>query len=1151
MVSRRVRLLLAAAACAALLAVAGGGLAGPASDGQAGGGADRVTVAVVDSGIDDGHPALEGRVAERVDLTGAEPTHPETGVDNNGHGTFVAGVAAEAAGDRPVEFLDVRVVDEGGWTADDAAVAEGVEYAVEGGADVILLSLTGVGDDDRMEAAVARARDEGAVVVASAGNRNRTRGITTPGTAPGAITVGATDGGEPWERSARGPTLDGVFKPELVAPGVATGPRAGGGETRMRGTSVAAAAVAGVAAGVVSVAPDLRPAAVEARLASAARPLGDGSGHVVGSGSGELDADRALDPEIVTDGVVDFGVVDGSTSETITVENRGDRRHEIAFEPTLENVDTGADATDALELDRREVSLAPGESVTLELGVDLPGSGAYAGELRYSVDGTPRSVAVGAFAGGTVTVDKRALSPDGAVDGDELLVFTEGDTHTELLAFEDGTAEFLGGGGSYVLWSSGVDDPTGSLVLLSERLTVEGDTYVRLDEADTVRAGVDATALESAYGPLQNRSVTASMRTAKGAGTEHLSRSLTDAGARTVRVSRDPDTELVTTYLLAAEAGLGGADVFHLENRVGAARWATPRTVTPDELESTTYRVGRTTVDRFPEIQERATVTGGYNSRQLAWFEPTARSTQTVHHTPGIDHERRLRADGWRADLDPGGGVALSHPFVAVADVGLTDGTASIEARPLADGAGTRLHTDGEHTVTVTSGENVTERRGGDPVFEFDVEAAVGEPLSVRVEGDNPESRLSTRTLTELTVADPAGSIPTIRDLRLPGATRAGAAGPGEVTLRIDADAPTAVEAATVWYAAAEPEEPPWIDGTGWERTPAGAGYGSLRATFDVPEDAARVSLAVELETDAGNIARTATASAFHAGSAPNTSTRTIEGRLSTAAGEPADNDTVVASPVDGDSPIVAETDAAGRFELEVPKDERYDLTYRRGDLWDGDAPTPDRPDLLALGRLNATADVDREWTLPEPTRLDVTVDDARGEPVANATVRLAHRAGNATSAVELETDANGTVSLGASPAIHLGDTIELAVTPPDEPVYVGENHNRTVELGGGPATERVVVDTEPPTAALSASRTWMLHGTPTTLNATGGDVPAGAAEYRWDLDGDGTADRVTAEPTLRYEPAPGVSEPSVTVVDRAEKRASADAGPIRVDERG
>jgi hypothetical protein len=51
-----------------------------------------VTVAILDSGIDDGHPDLAGRVTERVDLIGAEPTHPENGTDESGHGTFVPGV---------------------------------------------------------------------------------------------------------------------------------------------------------------------------------------------------------------------------------------------------------------------------------------------------------------------------------------------------------------------------------------------------------------------------------------------------------------------------------------------------------------------------------------------------------------------------------------------------------------------------------------------------------------------------------------------------------------------------------------------------------------------------------------------------------------------------------------------------------------------------------------------------------------------------------------------------------------------------------------------------------------------------------------------------------------------------------------------------
>jgi hypothetical protein len=168
-----------------------------------------------------------------------------------------------------------------------------------------------------------------------------------------------------------------------------------------------------------------------------------------------------------------------------------------------------------------------------------------------------------------------------------------------------------------------------------------------------------------------------------------------------------------------------------------------------------------------------------------------------------------------------------------------------------------------------------------------------------------------------------------------------------------------------------------------------------------------------------------------------------------------------------------------------------------------------------------------------------------------HATVRIAHRAGNATSAVELTTDENGTVALGsgATPGLHLAGPVNVTVEAPDESPFVASTIERTVALEGERATERFVLETEPPTAALSTSRTWMLEGTPTTLDAGASEVPAGPAEYRWDFDGDGSVDRVTDAPTTRYAPPLGETEPSVTVVDAAGKRANATVGPIRVTE--
>ena len=1162
-----------------------------------------VTVAVLDSGIDDGHPDLAGRVTERVDLTGSEPTHPENGTDESGHGTFVAGVlggsGAASDGDHAgvapdATLVDVRIMAENG-DADEATVAEGIEYAVsEADADIVLLSLQSVGSEPGViEERVEWANDRGALVVASAGNRAGPRSVTTPGTSRAALTVGAADGaGRVWERSAYGPTRAGAFKPELLAPGVGiVGPQAGygGGSeageesdravdpyARRTGTSIAAARVAGVAALLAESEPELGPAALERRLTGTARPVDSDNG-TAAAGSGVVDADAALAPDVVADGVLDLGVLDDdeAVTRTVTLENRGDRRRDLAFEATLRNVESGEAVDEAVSLNRSARSLAPGERAAIEVRVDgNVSSGVYAGAIRYAVDGRPRSVAVGFVRGGRVTVEKRPLSAGDRVDGDALLVFTEEGTHNEVSTFEGGTASFLAGGGTYVVWSAGVDDATGSVVFLSERLRVDGDTRVVLDEAETVRAGVDAGALESRYGPLENRSVAASMVTETAGGTERLSRRVLDAGNRTVRVSRDRETAFTARYLLTTEtdgAALDAADVFHLSNHVRWSKWAAPRNVRPDDLETTTYRIGRTTLDRTPEVQERTSVRRTKSGRGLSWFPLGDRSVQRVHRTPEIEHGRHLRLEGWRAALSapseravPGWppNAALLHPFLATADVEVDDGRVSVGARPLDDGAGTRLYARGEHDVSVAvDGEVRAERRSDDPTIDLGgVSVGDAESVSVRIEGSNPEGRLSTRTRTEVTLRgdDTAAgaSVPLLRAVRLEEPTPTNAAGPGAVPIRIRTAAREEVADATVWHTPGSAETPPWVDASGWERTPAGFGYRGLRATVEAPASAETVSLAVEIDAESGSAVRTMTTDAFHVGRAPNTSTRFLEGRLRTADGGVADNDTVLAAPTDGDDPFVASTGSDGRFSLEVPKDEAYELQYRRGDLFTGESDGsdgPERPDFYSLGRVEATEDTELNRTLPAPTRLDVRVRDERGVAAENATVRIAHRAGNATSVVELTTDEDGTVGLGsgATPGLHLAGPVNVTVEAPDESPFVASTIERTVALDGTDerATERFVLGTEPPNATLSTSRTWMLEGTPTTLDAGGSEVPAGPAEYRWDFDGDGSIDRVTDAPTTRYAPPLGETEPSVTVVDAAGKRANATVGPIRVTE--
>ena len=155
-------------------------------------------VAVVDSGVDLGHPDLAANLLTATDADFVEPDGNCTGPkhsrtcaqdgpqDENGHGTHVAGIIAAAtnngtgvAGVAPnAKLLPVRVLDENGDGTGD--VVAGIRYAADHGADVINMSLgylSGVGealgtigDLDELYAALDYAWERGSVVVVAAGN---------------------------------------------------------------------------------------------------------------------------------------------------------------------------------------------------------------------------------------------------------------------------------------------------------------------------------------------------------------------------------------------------------------------------------------------------------------------------------------------------------------------------------------------------------------------------------------------------------------------------------------------------------------------------------------------------------------------------------------------------------------------------------------------------------------------------------------------------------------------------------------------------------------------------------------------------------------------------------------------------------------------
>jgi thermitase len=151
-------------------------------------------IAILDSGIDQDHPDLMGKITANNDFTGSGTVN-----DFYGHGTHVAGIAA-ANTDNGIgvagigyqsRLLNGKVLNDQGLGA-YSWIAEGIFWAVDQGAKVINLSLGGSRKSVTLEDAVNHAWENNVVVVAAAGNSGNTRKLY-PAYYQNCIAVAATD----------------------------------------------------------------------------------------------------------------------------------------------------------------------------------------------------------------------------------------------------------------------------------------------------------------------------------------------------------------------------------------------------------------------------------------------------------------------------------------------------------------------------------------------------------------------------------------------------------------------------------------------------------------------------------------------------------------------------------------------------------------------------------------------------------------------------------------------------------------------------------------------------------------------------------------------------------------------------------------------
>jgi thermitase len=211
-------------------------------------------VAVLDTGIDKNHNELTGRVVADINFVEG------SGVDDVcGHGTAIAGIIAaddndgsDVTGIAPESrLLNVKVADDTG-RCQISALAKGITWAVDQGANVINISIEIQDTTAELNKAVNYAWDNGVVIVAAAGNSGNSI-IVYPAGHENCLSVTAIR-----ENGSLAPLANYGDWVDVGAPGFniySLSP--GDGYGYRYGTSFAAAYISGLAARLFSIVTDV------------------------------------------------------------------------------------------------------------------------------------------------------------------------------------------------------------------------------------------------------------------------------------------------------------------------------------------------------------------------------------------------------------------------------------------------------------------------------------------------------------------------------------------------------------------------------------------------------------------------------------------------------------------------------------------------------------------------------------------------------------------------------------------------------------------------------------------------------------------------------------------------------------------------------
>ncbi|WP_433516546.1 S8 family serine peptidase [Nonomuraea sp. CA-143628] len=472
-----------------------------------------VTVAVLDSGYDAGHPDLKGVVVQERNFSDDADMR-----DTVGHGTHVASIVAGAGEKyRGVAYgAKLAIGKVGSRYVRDSAVLAGMEWAAaEVKAKVVNMSF-GSPDTpelDPVEQAVNTLSERtGTLFVVSSGNR-RDLPVSSPGSADAALTVGAVDREDRLAGfSSKGPREgDHAVKPDLTAPGVgimaaAAEGTADGPYVAHSGTSMAAPHVAGAAAILAGQHPDWTGRQLKAALVGSAKPMDGATPYE--AGAGRVDVARAVTQPVLADQANVWAAFpwDGSgrsRTTTITYANSGDAP--VTLDLTADG------GTLKLSTRRLDVPAKGTASVTLTIDADGKAPGDYPGTITATSGETTIRTLAGAYVEPeSYDVTLTATGKEGDVTDLFTQAYRPGTGEMRQRVFTGATGVIRLPKGEWNLYAE-IYDSADKITIAHTALKVDADRKVILDgrQARQVRFAVDdpqATPRASVFVQLGNGS---------------------------------------------------------------------------------------------------------------------------------------------------------------------------------------------------------------------------------------------------------------------------------------------------------------------------------------------------------------------------------------------------------------------------------------------------------------------------------------------------------------------------------------------------------------------------------------------------------------------------------------------------------------------